>query len=286
MITMGWVGSIGLLLLLASAATALWFARQEGLRRRARSRLEARDGPVLASRGARRVVGTVAVWPAAVVAGLATTFCLFLGWAAILATGAGAVAGVLIHLALDARSQRRAIELEEGLAEVIGLATSALRAGASPVDALQRAASAVRGPARELLMDLAGRLRLGEEVEAALAGLADRVPLESFRLFTLALSVQWRAGGSLERSLGLVSRAVRDRVEVQRRIHTQGAPTRGTVFAFVIATAGIAFLMWQHDPANLERFLASSSGSSLVGVAIWLQAIGVLWMWRLSQIRI
>ena len=283
---MGWAGSVGVLLLLASATAALWFMRHEASRRRARSRLETSDSPILAKRRVRRVVGAVPPWPAAVVALLATGLGLVLKWDAILATGAGAVAGVLVHLALDARSQRLSIELEEGLAEVIGLASSALRAGASPVDALERAASAVRGPARNLLLDLSGRLRLGEEVDDALATLADRVPLESFRLFALALSVQWRAGGSLERSLALVSRAVRDRVEVARRIHTQGAPTRGTVFAFVIATGGIAFLMWQHDPANLERFLASSSGSNLVGVAIWLQAIGVLWMWRLSQIRI
>ena len=281
-----WVGGLGLLLLLASAVAAFWFVRHESSRRRARLRLETSDSPRVESRRTESVFGRVPFWAAAVVWGLATGFGLAFGWGAILATGAGAVAGVLVHLALDSREQSRAIELEEGLAEVIGLATSALRSGASPVDALERAASAVRGPARVLLMELSGRLRLGEEVEAALAGLADRIPLESYRLFALALSVQWRAGGSLERSMASVSRAVRDRVEVQRRIHTQGAPTRGTVFAFVIATVGIAFLMWQNDPANLERFLASATGSTLVGVAIWLQAIGVLWMWRLSQIRI
>ncbi len=278
---------VGLLLVLASLAGAVWLVRREGSRRRALARLDEGDAEGRAARASRgRPFGRVRLWPAVVVAGLVTAGCLVWQWSAILSTGAGAVAGVLVYLAFAAFTQQRSLQLEEGLAEVIGLTSSALRAGASPVEALERAASAIRGPARGLLLDLAGRLRLGEEAEAALAGLAERVPLESFRLFSLALSVQWRAGGSLERSLAVVSRAVRDRVEVQRRIHTQAAPTRGSVFAFVAATAGIAYLMWQNDPANFERFVASSSGSTLVGVAVWLQALGILWMWRISQIRV
>ena len=283
------VGGIGLLLVVASMAGALWLVRGEGSRRRARARLEEGGGEErgpLASRRAPRPVGSVRVWPSVGVALFVAAGCLAWRWSALPSTGAGAVAGVLVHLALAALEQRRALQLEEGLAEAIGLASSALRAGASPVDALDRAAGAVSGPARPLLLALAGRLRLGEEAESALAGLAERVPLESYRLFALALSVHWRAGGSLERSLAVVSRAVRDRVEVQRRIHTQAAPTRGSVFAFVVATACIALLMWQNDPANLERFLASPTGSTLVGAAVWLQALGILWMWRISQIRV
>ena len=66
-------------------------------------------------------------------------------------------------------------------------------------------------PARAVLLELTGRLRLGESPEGALEELATAVPLESFRLFSVALGVQWRAGGSLDRSLASVARAVRDR---------------------------------------------------------------------------
>ena len=88
-----------------------------------------------------------------------------------------------------------------------------------------------------------------------------------------------------DRGAKVVARALRDRVELLRRIHTQSAPTRGSVFAFVAATGAVAFLMWQYDPANLEHFLTSGAGSTLVGLSIWLQATGILWMWRLSQVE-
>ena len=140
--------------------------------------------------------------------------------------------------------------------------------------------------AQSPLLELSGALRLGEDVERALEALVERVPLESYRLFAIALAVQWRAGGSLERSLSVVARTVRDRVELERRIFSQAAPTRVSVFAFVIATLAIAYLMWQNDPANVENFLMSSTGIQLVGSAIWLQAIGILWMSQLSRIRV
>ena len=194
--------------------------------------------------------------------------------------------GALAYVAVGAARQRRALEMEDGLTEAIGLLSAALRAGASPLEGLERASQAIRGPARVILLNLTGRLRLGESPDTALEELAARVPLESFRLFSVALGVQWRAGGSLENSLTSVARALRDRVELLRRIQTQSAPTRGSVFAFVAATGGVALLMWQNDPANLAHFLSSDSGSLLVGGAVWLQAIGIVWMSRLARIEV
>jgi len=281
-------GALGLLLLLAAAGGGSWLLYRETQRRRARLRLDEAAALDDARDAAKRTraVRPLNAWSWLPIVPALAVAVAALGWHPVVATGTGALAGVLAHLALAARAQRRALELEEGLAEAIGLASSALRAGASPVDALEHAARALGGSAGSVLLDLTGRLRLGEDPEAAIAELADKVPLESFRLFALALGVQWRAGGSLQRSLAVVARAVRDRVELMRRIHTQAAPTRGSVFAFVAATAAIGFLMWQYDPANLERFLRSDTGSLLVGGAAWLQALGVFWMWRLSQIRV
>ena len=52
--------------------------------------------------------------------------------------------------------------------------TSALRSGASPVDALERASRAVQGPAQPVLLELSGALRLGEDVDRALEALVEQ----------------------------------------------------------------------------------------------------------------
>ena len=284
----GLAAVIGGLLLAGSLGTGLWMVRREVLRGRARDRLrddEADRGEGVQSRKERSVMlhGRT-VWSMAA-GGVVFAACAVM-WDWYLSAGIGLVIGSLAHVSFAALEKKKTLQLEEGLAEAIALASSALRSGASPVDALERASRAVQEPARSPLLDLSGALRLGEDVERALEALTERVPLESYRLFAIALAVQWRAGGSLERSLSVVARTVRDRVELERRIFSQAAPTRVSVFAFVIATLAIAYLMWQNDPANVEHFLSSSTGVQLVGTAIWLQAIGILWMSQLSRIRV
>ncbi len=285
------IASLGALLLATSTLTGLWLTRRELIRRRTRARLAeatdpAEEGALARTPSARPVSDLPTVWPSACTAVLTFALCsIGAGWTTAISSGIGAVAGTLCFVMLASLAQSRALQLEEGLAEVVSLASSALRAGASPVDALERAARAVRGPASPILLDLSGRVRLGDDATTALEAMVERVPLESYRLFAVALSVQWRAGGSLERSLSVVGRAVRDRVELERRIQTQSAPTTASIFAFVAATAGIAYLMWQNDPVNMEYFLVSSMGSNLVGGAIWLQAIGTFWIWHMSQVR-
>lgn len=217
-------------------------------------------------------------------AAVATVVAWLSGLSLPYATAAGAVAGVLVHVALAVRWNGRALAAEESLAEAIGLVTAALRAGASPLDALERAAGEAEGPFGRALDDMIARLRLGEEPRKALAGFAQAVPLNSVRLFSLTLSVQWGTGGSLERTLGIVARSVRDRVELLRRIESQLAPTRGSVGVLVLANAAVAGLAWSNDPVNLGRFLASSTGTLLVASALWLQALALLWMWRLSRV--
>lgn len=284
----GLAAAIGGLLLAGSLGAGLWMVRREVLRSRARDRLRDdetdRDEGVQSRKERSVMLHGRTVWSLA--AGGAVFAACVLMWDWYLSAGIGLVVGSLAHVSFAALEKKKTLLLEEGLAEAIALASSALRSGASPVDALERASRAVQGPAQSPLLDLSGALRLGEDVERALESLVDRVPLESYRLFAIALAVQWRAGGSLERSLSVVARAVRDRVELERRIFSQAAPTRVSVFAFVLATLAIAYLMWQNDPANVEHFLSSSTGIQLVGTAIWLQAIGILWMSQLSRIRV
>ena len=210
------VAVIGGVLLAGSFGTGLWMVRREVLRNRARARLrdeEASDDETTRPRKAQgamlhgRLGWSLALGGAVFVAGVTM-------WDWYLSAGIAMVAGSLAHVSFAALEKKRQLQLEEGLAEAIALVTSALRSGASPVDALERASRAVQGPAQPVLLELSGALRLGEDVDRALEALVERVPLESYRLFAIALGVQWRAGGSLERSLAVVARAVRDRVGV------------------------------------------------------------------------
>ncbi len=224
--------------------------------------------------------------PALVVAGIGTGVAHFaFGISIPIGAAIGFDVGALTYVAFAQRSRALELRAEGQLGDALASMTSAVRAGASPNEALQRAAAPLAAPIGPRLRDAAGRLRLGEPPGQVLGVLGRGSRSDSLRLFCQALAIQWRAGGSLEHTLGSVARYVRDRVEVQRRIESQAAPTRASVLVLAGATLAVAFLSWANDPINMERFVASSMGQLGVTGCFVLQGISFLWMWRIGQVQ-
>jgi tight adherence protein B len=215
--------------------------------------------------------------------GVAALAAALLGASAFVASGVGMLAAVAVQIALEWRISRRRIAIEEGLAEVVGGVASMVRVGASPLDALVRNAAECREPLHSLLGDLTGRLRLGEDPALALRRLSESAPIHSTRLLAVALGVQWSGGGSLGPSLDAIARSIRERAQLARRIDTQAASTRGSIAVLLGATGAVAWLSWSNDSANLAAFLASPAGGALLALVLWLQALALLWMWRLVR---
>lgn len=211
---------------------------------------------------------------------------VFLGLVFPIAGALGFDAGVVTWLWFAGRHRRHLERLEAQLAEALRLTAAALRAGLGRVDALHRATEQIEAPLRPILLEAVGRLRLGEAPQAAFERLARRVPLQTFRLFSMIIATQWQAGGSLQGTLGSVGDFMQDRVEVQQRITSQSAPTRSSTLVLFGATAAIAWLSWTNDPLNMQRFFESDMGSALVATTLALQGVALVWMDRLMRSRV
>ncbi len=220
---------------------------------------------------------------ASVLVGLALH--LFAGLPPSLAGAATLALLVLSTLVIGNLAQARAAKLERQLTESIDLIVASLHAGAGSLDALDTAAREVREPLRSHMRDLVGSIRLGEAPQDALHLLAQRVPLESFRLFTFALAVNEETGGSLAPTLATVGKSVRDRIDIKRRIRAETTQAQGSVFGILFITYAIAFVSWRTDPVRIEGFMNSDLGKNIFAGAVVMQAIGIFWMTRLTKIR-
>ena len=201
------------------------------------------------------------------------------------AVAAGTLIGVLAHLVEDYVAEERAATIETQLSAAIDLLGGALRAGASLLAAFESALQETEPPLRPYFQEMAGRIRLGDDPRIAVSELQVHVPLETFRLFATSLAIHWEVGGSLATTLTTVGRTVRDRIEVSRRIRAQGVESHASVAVVLIIAYVLAFLMWRTNPDRLEAFVTSSVGTILVAGVIALQAIGLVWMSRLSRSR-
>ena len=199
------------------------------------------------------------------------------------AVASGILVGVIAHIAEAYAAEGRADAIEMQLAEAIDLLVGSLRAGASLLAAFESALEEATPPLRPYLQDVAGRIRLGDDPRVAVSELPAHVPLETFRLFATSLAIHWEVGGSLATTLATVGRTVRDRIELSRRVRAQGIEAHASVAVVLVLAYVLGILMWRTNPERLQAFLATSLGTGLVAGVMTLQAVGLVWMSRLSR---
>lgn len=180
---------------------------------------------------------------------------------------------------------RHAARLERQLADAIDIMIGAVGAGSSVGAALEAAVTESSKPLRPFLEEVTGRIRLGDTPSSVFSSLADRVPLETFLLFTSALAVHWEVGGRLTSTLTTVARTIRDRIEVSRRIRSNTAQSQFSTMALIALTYFIALIVYNNGPGQMREFVTSTIGSYFVAGAALLQAVGIAWMNLISKPR-
>ncbi len=221
--------------------------------------------------------------PASAGAIVTATLWLAAGLPIEVAAAAGMLVGVLAHLGEEHLAAQRAATIEMQLAEAIDLLVGSLRAGSSLLAAFESALQESEPPLRPYFQEVAGRIRLGDDPLVAVGDLPRRVPLETFRLFAASLAIHWEVGGSLATTLTTVGRTVRDRIELSRRVRAQGIEAHASVAVVLVLAYLLGFLMWRANPDRLEALVRSGIGTELVAAVIVLQAVGLVWMSRMSR---
>ena len=274
---------------LAAGALYLWF--HERARRLSSDRLAALIGAAAGTEERENAPQrTIRSFPpryrfAAYSVGLVAAAALWLvaGLPLEVAGAAGILAGVLAHLVEDHIGDQKAALIEGQLATAIYLMVGSLRAGASLLAAFESALEEVGPPLRPYFQEVAGRIRLGDDPRTAVSDLQRHIPLETFRLFATSLAIHWEVGGSLATTLSTVGQTVRDRIELSRRVRAQGVESHASVSVVMAIAYVLAFLMWRTNPDRLDAFVRTGVGTALVAGVITLQAVGLVWMSRLSR---
>lgn len=220
-------------------------------------------------------------WLLAVAVGLGVQAFTSLGAAYSLAVGV--VTGLIGSQLWEMFTARQEALLEAQLADAIDIMVGALGAGAAVGPALESAQTEIGRPLRPYLDEVIGRIRLGDDPLTVYRSLADRVPLETFLLFSSTLAVHTEVGGRLAPTLASVGRTIRDRIDISRRIRSNIAQSQFSTFAILGLTYLIAVIVWRNGPEPMEEFVSTSVGSSFVVGSILLQAVGIVWMSWMSK---
>ena len=118
----------------------------------------------------------------------------------------------------------------------------------------------------------------GDDIATAFAGFADRIDLEDVRYLAVSVGIQHGTGGNLARVLKVLSKVIRDRATMRRRIRTISSEGRLSamiltllpfgIFGMIMLTTPSFYRDVQDDPLFMPFAIAILSLVALQGIIL------------------
>jgi tight adherence protein B len=127
---------------------------------------------------------------------------------------------------------------------------------------------------------------LGLPLREALWNLADRVPLVDMRFFVSALLIQKETGGNLAEILDNLAHVIRERFKVLGEIRVRTAQGRLTAVILIALPPSLLVFLNSASPEYVQVLITDPLGVTMLTVAVAMQAIGSLLLWRVVSIAV
>jgi tight adherence protein B len=123
-------------------------------------------------------------------------------------------------------------------------------------------------------------------MEEALKDMAARIESTDFAFFVTTVLIQRQTGGDLSEVLGNISGMVRQRIRLAMSVKSKTAEGRFTGYILVAFPFGMFLLTYVLNPAYASGMLKTSTGLTMLGVAVALQAMGLFAIKKITTVRV
>lgn len=184
------------------------------------------------------------------------------------------------------KRKRRFRQFEEHFPEALDLLGRAVRAGHAFTTGLEMIS-------KELAEPIAGEFRttfdeqnFGLPLRDALLNMAERVPLIDVRFFVTALLIQKETGGNLAEILDGLARVIRDRFRIYRDVRVKTAQGRLTATILIALPPAMLLLLGIMNPHYVGVLFTDPKGPTVLTIAVILQIIGSIALWKIIHIEV
>lgn len=198
----------------------------------------------------------------------------------------GSLLAALPWLWVARRRSLRLHQLERQLPEALDLMGRALRAGHALPTAIKMVGEEMSEPIAREFRQLFDETNFGMPQNEALLRLADRVPLEDLRYFVIAVMIQRESGGNLAELLDNVAAIVRARLKLLGHVRTLSAEGRMSAWVLGLLPFCLAAVVNVVNPEFMAVLWTDPVGLKMVGGALLMMALGMLWMRKIIRIRV
>ena len=186
-------------------------------------------------------------------------------------------------LVLLVRCERRRAQTLEQLPGFLDHVSRAVQTGSSVHTALILATGEAKAPLKDVFERVNRQVDCGAHLEDALDEPHVLMDLRELRVFALSVRVNQRFGGSIRDLLHSVVRTIRARDRARREFRALTGETRLSAWILGLVPLLIALYLCAVNPTFLGRMAADPAGRVLLALAVGLQALGSLLLWRMVR---
>lgn len=175
---------------------------------------------------------------------------------------------------------------ERQIPEALDLMGRALRAGHAFPTAVKMVGDEMPEPISKEFRTLFDETNFGVPQNEALTRLANRVPIDDLRYFVIAVMIQRESGGNLAELLDNIAAIVRARLKLLGEVRTLSAEGRMSAWILGLLPFCVALMINLVNPDFMNVLWTDPVGLKMVGGALVLMALAVVWMRSIIKIRV
>lgn len=180
------------------------------------------------------------------------------------------------------KNRRKFIDqIPDGLTRLI----EALQSGYSLPQAISFLSNELRAPLKNIFSTLSRASEFGIPLEEILSKTEEQININEWSMIVKGLSVQFKMGGNIIPFLEEVVTMQREKLALQKEIQTLTASSRTTGYLLLGLVPAIVIILTLISPDYFSVFFKTSIGWNLFILAVVLEIVGFLWIYKILRIE-
>ena len=187
---------------------------------------------------------------------------------------------------LSSARNKRVQRFEQLFPEALDMMARAMRAGHAFPTAIKMCGDEIAEPMGRDFRLLSDEMNYGVPAAEALQNLSLRVPLPDVSYFVVAVMIQRESGGNLAELLDSISGILRQRLKLMGEVRTLSAEGKLSAYILTSLPFGVALMVNIVNPEFMSVLWTDPAGLRVVGAALFMMVLGILWMRSIIRIRV
>jgi tight adherence protein B len=194
------------------------------------------------------------------------------------------ISAMLLYL-MKAKSNRIK-KFEEQLPDALDLIVRSLKIGHPLSGAMAVVGRELPVPISSEFASAFEQVTYGQDIPAAFAAMADRVPLQDLGYVSMAIQIQQESGGNLVESLSKLSTVIRGRFRMFRKVKALTAEGRLSAWFLSLFPLALIFIVQLIKPDYYTQVMDVPAFPYLVGATVILLIVNVIAMRIITTLKV